>query len=164
MQIKNILTHYSGLGTQGRSSTPAAAGASRTTAAISPASGASSSAAAQKILSQYDVKNISPQEFSDMLQKLHQAGAVSSADFQSLSAIPGELEKEGTSSDQRVNLVQIYTDKLQQLQTQNPTSSGGNGQTAAGAAAAPAQRCLQLLQKFAMSHATPNGMGLNTVG
>jgi hypothetical protein len=74
------------------------------------------------------------------------------------------LEKEGTSSDQRVNLVQIYTDKLQQLQTQSPTSSGGNAPTAAGAAAAPTQRCLQLLQKFAMSHSTPNGLGLNTVG
>jgi hypothetical protein len=74
------------------------------------------------------------------------------------------VEKEGTSSDQRVNLVQIYTEKVQQLQTQSPPSSGGNTQTAAGAAAAPTQRCLQLLQKFAVSHSTPNGLGLNTVG
>ena len=41
----------------------------------------------REILTRYDVTNISPSEFSEMIRKLHEAGALTDQEFQELSLI-----------------------------------------------------------------------------
>jgi len=66
-----------------------------------PASTEQSSSALREILSQYDVRDISPRTFSEMLQRLHRAGVLADSEYQDLSLIRMDLEREGVSPDEQ---------------------------------------------------------------
>ena len=129
MQIKNILPRCSDLAKLGRpKTTPSATTGPATQNAAEPGGGLASSAAAQRIVSQYDVTDISPQSFSQMLQKLRQAGSLSGQDYQALSSIPGEVQKSGIAPDDSVNLLQLYAAKVQGLRgNRNPPPAQRHG-------------------------------------
>ena len=98
------------------------------------------------ILSNYDMSNISPSDFSKLIQQMSEKGAISQQDMQQLSSIRVDLENAGVNPDDSVNLVQFYQQQLAKAQT-------AAAQSANPAAAQPAINALvgrlNWLQKFA---------------
>ena len=112
--------------------------------------------AMREILGQYDVKNITPRSFSEMLQKLRQANSISEKDYQELSQIRMDLDRDGLGPDERVNLVEHYQRKLSNLQDDIKDLQGKTDSTAVREALqAPVLRRLDWLQKLATMHAQP---------
>jgi hypothetical protein len=153
MKISNVLPGHpdvSGLvkaGTAGAAATVTSAGAS-----------AQSSAAMRQILAQYDVTDISPSQFTDMVQKLQQNGAIAPQDAKNLSAIRLDLEQAHVDPDESINLVDFYQQKVQKAQRQfDSDPSAANQQQLA-----PLQQRLNWMQKLAAGHAHPEDIGLNT--
>lgn len=83
-----------------------------------PASSTSSlqpSTALREILSQYDVRDISPRTFSEMLQRLHRAGVLADAEYQDLSLVRMDLEREGIGPDEQTDLLAFFQRRLREL-------------------------------------------------
>ncbi len=67
-----------------------------------------------KILAKYDVTNISPRDFSELVQDLHDAGEINDSEFRELAKMRQALEQSGVDPDERLDLVQFFTEKLSQ--------------------------------------------------
>ena len=65
-----------------------------------------------EILSHYDVTNITPREFTALIQQLHDSGEITDADFRQLTRIRLELDQRGVQPDDRMNLVEFFESKL----------------------------------------------------
>ncbi len=70
--------------------------------------------ALRAIAAEYDVTDISPRAFSEMIDRLRQAGALSDKDYQELAAIRVDLEQAGVGPDDEIDLVQFYRQRLQE--------------------------------------------------
>jgi len=147
--VKSILSTVAQLGRLGRRSEPAQPAADKPPTAPTGTSSATSppSDSMRQILAEYDVTNISPRAFSDLLQKLRQAGSLSEKDFQELSSIRLDLEHEGADPDQRVNLVERYAKKLSSIRDQHDANAASDA--ARQATEASLQRQLEWLRKVA---------------
>jgi hypothetical protein len=160
--VKSILStaaQLARLGARSGSVQPAQASSSALTGTLSP--GGPTSDAMRQVLAEYDVANISPRAFSEMLQRLRQAGAFSDRDFQELSSIRLDLDTEGVGPDERVNLVERYARKLSSIREQrdaNPAAAAAR-QTAQ----ASLQRQVEWLRKFAQLHAGASPGGFDTL-
>jgi hypothetical protein len=148
MFVNGILSAAAQLARLTRAVKPAGGVAKAASAAASPTA-APASDAMRQIAADYDVTSISPRAFSEMLQKLRQAGTLSDKDYQDLSAIRADLEQGGSDPDQRINLVDLYTKKL----------AGVRGQSTAPSA----QRQLDWLQKFARLRAGQGSAALDAM-
>jgi hypothetical protein len=161
MQISNIAAGYSDPATIGKRAEQLEGLATRVMKSVDShvksALGGKSAAAA--ILSDYDVTRISPNEFSEMIQKLYQAGAITESDYQSLSGIRADLETAGVQGDDSVNLIDFYTRKVNELQQK---AESGEEQEDRQLLAAATGR-LDWVQKFALIQANPSSVGLDAV-
>jgi hypothetical protein len=160
MQISNVLSSFTDAAKLGGKKAETAAGSllkilKPSDAAVQPS--AASRAAMNDILKKYDVTNITPEDFSKMITKLHDANAISDQEFQELSSIRTDLESQGVASDQTVNLVQLYGDQLRKVQQQ----MGDKPDVASQQKLAPAMRKLDWLQKFALIHSNPDAAGID---
>ena len=111
------------------------------------------SAAVRAILAQYDVTDITPNEFSQMTQKLYEAGAISQQDLQELNGVRTDLLAAGADSDESVNLVDFYTQKIQATQSQLKTVDPATQQQQLG----PLVRRLDWMEKFKAMKEEPAG-------
>lgn len=107
------------------------------------------------ILAEFDIRRISPRDFSTLLQKLHSAGQIADQDFKTLSELRTTLDRDGVDADRPMDLL----DYLSQQEQSRQTAGDDLGLTPAGlpASAAPdarqtSQRQLEWLQKFALVH------------
>jgi len=160
MQIANVLSRLSDPTRFGQHRESADAVVSKAADDLSTAAGSVSSSSSQlrEILAGYDVTNITPKAFSEMLQKVHQSGLVSDKDLQDLSQIRTDLDQEGVASDQSVNLVERYTKKLKAAE------ENGKAQTAESrASTASLRRRVDWLEKFAAIHASPEAAMINAL-
>jgi hypothetical protein len=160
MQISNVLSGFTDAAKLGAKKAETAAGSllkvlKPNDAAAQPS--ATSRAAMNDILKKYDVTDITPEDFSKMITKLHDASAISDQEFQELSSIRTDLESQGVASDQTVNLVQLYGDQLKKVQQQ----MGDKMDAASQEKLAPAMRKLDWLQKFALLHSNPDAAGVD---
>ena len=111
MKVPNIL---GGLGeslakrTDADAKTAAGTAAATATGAAPP----SASSAMREIVSRYDMTDITPNDFSNMIQQLYAKGAISPKDMQELSAVRGDLEAAGVGADESVNLEDFYQQRL----------------------------------------------------
>lgn len=137
-----------------------AGGKASSDATASASAGSTATDAMRKVLADYDVTNISPKAFSEMLQKLRQAGALSEKDYQELASLTADLEQDGATSDQAVNVVSLCSKKLAAAQAK---LSSGQAAAAQQATVASLQRQSDWLQKFAQLHAGQSDFGFNTV-
>ncbi len=135
------------------------------TPAAQPAPVARNTAALREVLAQYDVTDISPRQFSEMIQKLYLAGALSSEEFQELSLVRMDLDLDGVGPNESLDLVDYYADKLGELRR-------GAQQMQQAAASVPAGRLPPLadvgrrlgwLEKFALIQSSPEAAGLDTL-
>jgi hypothetical protein len=111
-----------------------------------------------EILSRYDVTNITPREFSDLVQELHESGEINDDEFRQLSRMRLELEQAGIGADEPIDLVDFFEDKLRDQTddlglphdpTMPPPAVSGKD----AASPAETQRQLDWVRKFALVHA-----------
>jgi acyl-CoA reductase-like NAD-dependent aldehyde dehydrogenase len=162
MQISNVLAGYSDPATMAKQGEAGeAAGARGLKAAEGHASPATGKAKAMaEILSRYDVTDISPAEFSRMIQRLFEAGTLSEQELQQLAAIRMDLDLDGVEVDESIDLLDFYAQKIEKLQrrlSDADTPGAGNQQLA------PLLHRLDWLEKFALIQSTPDSIGLDAV-
>jgi hypothetical protein len=160
MQISNVLSSYTDAAKFGGKK--ADSGAESLLKILKPGDASSqpssaSRAAMNDIMKQYDVTDITPENFTKMITKLREANAISDQEFQELSSIRTELENQGVASDETVNLVQLYGDQVRKVQQQ----AGDKLDAATQQKIAPAARKLDWLQKFALMHSNPDAAGID---
>jgi hypothetical protein len=133
MQINSLSSRSVGLPTLPRGNDAAGAVGSGQAETTAESNASTSSPAFRQILSQYDVSSITPRQFSEMLQKLHQSGTISDQQYQNLSQIRTDLDSSGVQPDDEVDLVKYYSQKLNQTPNSAaasaPTGSAGQPQT-----------------------------------
>jgi hypothetical protein len=169
MQISSLQTGAGDPATLGKK-TPSlpisGAAASKTTAPAGAAKNSTNNAALTNILSQYDITNISPTEFSAMLRKLHDSGAVSTQEMSNLTQIRGDLDRAGVASNETVNLPEFYQKQLQQLQQSRQAITGTNQaavaqRSAIGQQIAAVQTRYDWVQKVAAMHDSSGSEGVD---
>jgi hypothetical protein len=79
-------------------------------------------------VSKYDLAHITPNQFCELIQKLHQSGALTAAELRELLAIRGDLEGAGIRPDEPVDLRDFYTRQVRRLRQQLSTSAEPSGQ------------------------------------
>jgi len=167
MNISSILLRYltpAKPGHQGKAAEPPATASAAPTAGPAAAAPARSADAMRDILAQYDVTDISPRAFSEMLQKLRQAGLLAEKDFQELSLIRLDLDREGTGPDERVNLLDLCRRQLERLREELRDARERTAAVPADASQeAPLLRRLEWLQKFAAIHGNPAATGVDAL-
>jgi len=124
-------------------------------AVVAKPSPLSSTAAMRDILSHYDMTDITPSDFSKLVQQLSDKGAISQKETQELSSIRVDLENAGVSPDESVNLLEFYRQRL--AKARETAAQSGNA-TAAKANVDAIVGRLNWLQKFA---AVPQQSGVN---
>jgi len=117
--------------------------------------------ASADILRQYDITNITPTEFSQMIQKLYKAGAISEKNYQELSVVRGDLEKAGVEPDESANMLEFYSNKVSKAQKAlGETLADASSQKSLGSD----MHRLDWMQKFAAIQANPDAVGLDVAG
>jgi hypothetical protein len=165
MQINNILSRSQDPMPQGRHAGPLTALSgimSQAAAAPGAAPGTANPAVAQ-IFSQYDVTQITSQQFSEMLQKLQGAGALGASDAQQLGQLRPALESKGIAADEPVNLVEFCQQQLNDTRQSAATAATPGQQVAAAQSLMGAQQQLTWVEKFAALHASPDAAGVNAL-
>jgi hypothetical protein len=132
-------------------------GASATGAALPGGVGGTASGSFHEILAHYDVTQITPREFSELVQKLHESGDISDAEAQELALIRVDLDNSNADPDDPLDLLNFFEQKLKSLEEQwselqekaaESTGAPPNREALLG----PTRRQLDWIQKFAMIH------------
>jgi hypothetical protein len=110
----------------------------------------------------YDVTEISPRKFSEMIQKLYDAGLLNDQEFQELSLIRVELDSDRVEPDEAVNLVDFYLDKLRELRETIEEASGSLPASGQSRLVSIARR-LQWVEKFAAIQSAGEEAGLDAL-
>ncbi|ASV76893.1 hypothetical protein THTE_4292 [Thermogutta terrifontis] len=71
---------------------------------------------ARRILESYDVTHITPRQFSEMLEKMRDAGLITDAEFNELAKIRTDLSEAGVEPDEAVDLLSFYQQRLRRLE------------------------------------------------
>ncbi|MGA2253542.1 MAG: hypothetical protein ABSG53_02680 [Thermoguttaceae bacterium] len=117
-------------------------------------------AAMREILSHYDMTDITPSDFSKLIQQLSDKGTISQKDVQELSSIRVDLENADVGPDESVNLLDFYQEKIAKVQdasvhSPNPGAGQPNIDLLVGR--------LNWLQKFAAVRQQGGQSGVNAV-
>ena len=127
MNVPNVLSGLTNLTSQATTSTSSAVAAAAVgkAAAVAQSVAPTATAAMREILSKYDMTDITPNDFSKLIQQMSQKGAISPKDAQELSSIRVDLENAGVNSDESVNLLEFYQKQIVKAQAaaaQSPNS------------------------------------------
>jgi hypothetical protein len=165
MQISTLSSPHLGLPTvrQGNGGAEPVQSQQAETAATEANSPATSSAFRQ-ILSQYDISSITPRQFSEMLQKLHQSGTISDQQYQNLSQIRTDLDSNGVEPDEEVDLLKFYSQKLSSAQNAAAAAQAKTGSlpAAQSQSLSSMQQRLDWLQKVSTIQTDP-AAGINSL-
>ena len=162
MQINGVSTAYPDPTTLGKQGEAQQASDTRSPRAVEVQLGSSigPSTVLAEILSKYDVTDISPTEFSQMIQKLYEASAITEKELQQLTVIRHELDASGVEADESIDLLQYYVDKIEKIQRRFDAS---DGPPAENERLGPLLRRLDWIEKFAMVQAAPDTIGFSAV-
>ncbi len=161
MNVPNVLSGLTDLTSQVKSNaTSVVKTAAGKAAAVDSSSPPTPTAAMREILSQYDMADITPNDFSKLIQQLSEKGTISQKDMQELSSIRVDLENAGISSDESVNLLDFYQQRIAKVQeaaahSPDATAVQPNIDLLVGR--------LSWLQKFAAVRQQGASSGVNTV-
>jgi len=107
-----------------------------------------------EILAHYDVTQITPREFSELIQKLQEAGEISDVEAKELAQIRLDLDTSNAELDEPLDLLDFIEQKLKGLEEQWGDQQD-KGADASGALPnreallSPVRRQLDWIQKFA---------------
>jgi hypothetical protein len=160
MQVPNVLSGLTdAVGMTQRNDTTASAAALATKAAAAGTTPTDASTAALRdILARYDVTDISPNDYTKMVQSLYDQGAISKKDMDNLTQLRGALDAAGVDPDKSINLVDFYRQQIAATQ-----SNSGNPSAATQQQISPMLNRLSWLEKFAIGHEHPESIGVNLV-
>jgi len=128
--------------------------------AVDPSVPPTPTAAMREVLSHYDMTDITPNDFSKLIQQLSEKGTISQKDVQELSSIRVDLENAGISPDESVNLLDFYEQRIAKVQdaaahSPDATAAQPNIDALVGR--------LNWLQKFAAVRQQGGSNGVNAV-
>jgi hypothetical protein len=162
MQVSNILSSLANAASLTKPNPATTPAASNPVVAAAPAAAglsSSSAAAVRSVLSKYDMTDISPSDFSQMIQQLYQSGGISQQNLQELNAIRTDLESAGVGPEESVNLIDFYTQKIASVQSQSDLT----GTPAEQQQITPLMQRLDWLQKFNAMKAQPDSANLSAL-
>ncbi len=107
-----------------------------------------------KIVSRYDLREITPRDFSEMLRRLHDSGALSETEYRDLVQIRVDLDANNINADQSIDLLKFY-----RQMPERPKRQGENSTEAAGILDAFKRR-LAWLEKVAVLQESPESAGI----
>jgi hypothetical protein len=139
---------------------PDTAGPQFTPAAAAP------SAEFRDILARYDVQNISPRQFSELVQQLREAGVISEADYQELASMRLSLDEQSLDPDGPLNLIEFFHEKLEQAEEalqKREAQQPGSAPIDRPAALADSLRQIGWIQKFALVNRSAEYQPLDAV-
>lgn len=162
MQISHVSAGYPDAAALAKWGETIEAAGGRAAKAVEPHAGLATGAATAmaEILSRYDVMDISPAEFSEMLQRLFEAGTLSENELQELAAIRLDLDMEGVEADESVDLREFYARRIKKLQRRLEDS---DAPAADHQQLAPMLRRLDWIEKFALIQSAPEAIGLDAL-
>jgi len=162
MQISNVSAGYSDPATISRRGDAGDVDKKHVPHAVerSDAATAEPSALLSEVLSRYDVTDITPMDFSSMVQNLFEIGAITTDELQQLAVVGHDLDVAGIDPDESVNLVEFYRDKIEKIQRER---EGAEGPPLPHQRLAPLQGRLDWIEKFALIQSAPDAIGLDTL-
>ncbi len=92
----------------------AQAGSLGSKSSAQPVSGSSGLSAQADLLARYDLRQITPREFSQLIEQLHQRGLISREERELLWQLRLQLDAQGVGADEPLDLVQWLKDQLRQ--------------------------------------------------
>jgi hypothetical protein len=145
----------------GRQSEPIEATSQRPATSLTSLSASPSAASSplREILAQYDVTDITPREFSEMLHKMHKSGVVAEDELKDLSLIRGDLDRDGIDPDESINLVDYYANKLRKQPPEFDASALSGDEPSPEVL----KRRLDWLEKLALVQSSPDDAELDEV-
>ena len=153
MQISHLLAGASDPTSVGKRNNLVEAVGGGASAAVGqdPAPASERRSAFRRIATQYDVREITPRDFSEMLQKLYEAGVLEEEQWQELAVARLDLDLENIDPDETIDLVDFYTEKLEKLLREQADSEDSPGAAAADRPALkPVEHLLSWMEKFAL--------------
>ena len=130
-----------------------------TSLSVLSATPSTSTAALREILAQYDVTDITPREFSEMLHKMHKSGVIAEDELKDLSLIRMDLDRDGIDPDESIDLVDYCANKLRKPPPDFDTSTLSGDETSPEVL----QRRLAWLEKLALVQSSPDDAELDAV-
>lgn len=158
--FRSILPADSPAKAEKQATAPTNASGARPTISLSP----QSQEALRDVLSRYDVTHISARDFSQLLQELKQAGAITSDDLEELSLVRVELDQQGFDPDELLNLPELMQQKLQTQERELSRAEEKQGRPIDRTSALQATlRQIDWISKFALIHQAGDYQPLNAV-
>jgi hypothetical protein len=168
MEIAGVLTAgkflSTALGQLARRCQPkgATAGPPTESAAPSVAGAGGATSAFRQIAARYDVTEISPRDFSQMIQELHDAGQLTDQQFQELSQVRVELDSARVEPDEAVDLVDFCLEQLRQFR-ESMEDRGGLLSAGERSRLGAIGRRLEWMEKFAAIQSTDDEVGMDAL-
>ncbi len=157
MQISGLSAGYADSGAVARRSELMASlgGKAHEQAPQSAASANGTMSLVAGVVSQYDLTDITPRDFSQMLVELRDAGAITDAEYGDLAQIRLDMDAEGLDPDESLDLLEFYRKAIDRAQQGN------------GAGESPLldamQRRKEWLEKVAILQESPEAAGMNVL-
>jgi len=162
MQINNVLSSQADVTSAGKRAASAGTAAANSVASAATASTSSTSAMAE-VMRNYDLTEMTPTQFSEMIQKLRDNGSLTDAEYSQLAQLRAAMESDGIASDQAINVLNYCSQKCQALQKQaDALEKGSTTRASAEKSLATMQDCHSWVQKLQVVHQSPDSIGLNT--
>ncbi len=118
--------------------------------------------ALEDVLSRYDVRRISPREFSELLSRLSDSGAVTQADLTDLTSIRLELDRQQTDPDALIDLLAWSREELTTARQQQNAAQLSGTASQPNARSAAAGRWVSWMERFTRLHSGPFDGGVDT--
>ncbi len=158
MQISGLSVGYTDSGSVGRRSEVLGVLAGKANEQAAPPAGDSNATMGllAVVVSQYDLTDITPRDFSEMLRELRDAGAITEADYGQLAQIRLDMDAENLDPDEPVDLLEFYRKAVDR----NQQDSGSDKSSPVLAAM---ERRLEWLEKVAILQESPEAAGMNAL-
>jgi len=124
-----------------------AAGFSATGASRAARAAAGAVPADPVTLGQYDLRQITPRQFGQLVQQLYRQGMISQEEYRLLGELRLELDRQGYRADEPLDLVEYLQDRLQEV-LRRQSRPGEEDPVAAAQEALRLQRQLLWVQKY----------------
>ena len=132
--------------------------------AIQTGTPADGNSAAAEILSDYDVTDITPEEFSEMIDRLGRAGLLSDQESRQLAKVRLDLERANIESDDSINLIEFYGGMLQAMEREfaslDPLAAAMSDKQSSLDAT---RERFAWIEKFALIQSAPDALGLDSL-
>ncbi len=113
-----------------------------------------------EVLSRYDVADMTPSDYSEMIQELHDGGAISDEEFQQLATVRVDLDNEGIDPDESFDLLEFYMDQVADMRRE---LDGQKFDSPESEKLSVLLRRLDWMQKFSTIQSSPDSVGLDTM-